>query len=408
MKRLVFIFSEADDAAAIIRAKVAELSEQFDIVAFDNATTTNAAGFLKENLYAFGAVHTLVKRSETPLPFDEAQRQAMAFARRHFDASEIELAVAGCLPGGEKENCNVPEWSNPASESIERVATSIQSFATVATHNFFPELMLLIRSLRFRTRKPIYVAADDAVFRKLKALNVENVFPFRIATRERLDWLYKENFAAKRLKSWPRDEYPHCPPACLVKMDICRRALELSENTLYLDADFIAVGSIVDEIETDCAFTPSFHSPKWEGAAETFGTFNAGCVFTSSPAFVNWWYESALHESRFMDQQCLDNAAAAGFSVSQLSPAHNFGFWRIWHESRDLKNTKMAAPELAALLGFSQGKDGIELNGEPLVSFHVQMFHETPGHAPLQRLVRHLLSESRNPYQVALAAMLPK
>jgi hypothetical protein len=54
------------------------------------------------------------------------------------------------------------------------------------------------------------------------------------------------------------------------------------------------------------------------------------------------------------------------------------------------------------LLGFSQGKKGIELNGKPLVSFHVQMFHDTPGHAPLQRMVKHLLSESLNPLQRAL------
>jgi len=73
-----------------------------------------------------------------------------------------------------------------------------------------------------------------------------------------------------------------------------------------------------------------------------------------------------------------------------------------------LKNTTKTGAELSDLLGFSQGKDGIELNGKPLVSFHVQMFHNTPGHAPLKRLVRHLLETSRNPYQVALAGMLPK
>src|SRR6056300_520999 len=345
MKRFVFIFSEGDDASVILRAFAEKrYGESFDVVAFDNATSTNAAEFVKANRYTFGAVHTLVKRSEVELSANEAERQAMEFAKRHFDESEIQLAVQA---SSGKPVEQPGRWENPASNPSQHKATSIESFATVATENFLPEVLLLIRSLRSRTRRPILVAGDDAVCRKIRSLRLENVLPFKLATRSRLDWLYQQNFEAKRLKTWPRDEYPHCPPACLVKMDICRRALEIFDNTLFLDADFIAAGPVVDKIETDVAFTPSWHSPKWKGAAETFGRYNAGCVFISSMPFVEWWSQSALHESRFMDQQCLDNAAAAGFSVSELSPAHNFGFWRVWHQSEDLKNTTKTGAELS-------------------------------------------------------------
>jgi hypothetical protein len=418
MKRFVFIFSGDDDAGQILSEFAASIpATPFSIVAFDNATTTGAKQFIQKNLYSFGALNTIVKRSEIPLPPAEARKAALDFGASVFPATELEL------PDGKREPATTTparqeitaQWVNPARAWEAPKSEEIESFCTVATENFLPELLLLVHSLRARSSKPLYVAADDVVFNEINELKrykraFANVFPFRLATRGRLEWLHDEFFQAQRGKEWPRNDYPHCPPACLVKMDIAQRALELSGNTLYLDADFVVVGSMGERIakEIDCMFTPSWHSPNWKGAAETFGRFNAGCVFVRNESFPTFWREAAIHRSRFMDQQCLDLAAGDGFSTAEFSRAHNFGFWRIWHEKDDLKNTKATGAQLAELLGFTQGPEGILLDGSPLVSFHVQMFHDTPGHAPLQRLVRHLLETSRNPLQAGLVSVMDR
>jgi len=421
MKRFLFILSGNADPAAILSTFAAqrEPDEPFDIIVYDNATLSNAAAYVKANPYAFGAIHTLARRSEVAQSESEAGAAARAFAAEHFPAHEIVLAAFSTQPAAPVPNNAPPplpailQWENPASTSPAPVSEQIESFCTVATENFLPELLLLIHSLRSRSSKPIYIAGDTAVCaevnaRRRRSRAFDNVFAFRLATRGRLEWLHTEFFKAQRAKDWPRNDYPHCPPACMVKMDIAQRALELSDNTLFLDADFIVINSMAETIAAgiDCAFTPSWHSPNWKGAADTFGRYNAGCVFVRNESFPQWWREGALHRSKFMDQQILDAAQGEGYECADLSPAHNFGFWRIWHDREDLKDTAATGEELAALLGFTQGDEGVLLHGAPLVSFHVQMFHDTPGHAPLRRLVRHLLETSRNPLQAGLVKML--
>lgn len=420
MNRFLFILSGDDRADVILPAFAREhAGERFDVVLFDNGTTTGAAPYALAHAHDFGAVHTIAKRVERALSNSEAAAVARAFAAEHFPAVDVVLVGEVNKQTNPAAVRNAAEelttWKNPASPADTSRPTSIESFCTVATENFLAEVVLLIRSIRARNNQPIYVAGDDAVCRELRrrrdtTRGFSNVFPFRIASQARLEWLQQSHFEAQRAKDWPRNDYPHCPPACLVKMDIAQRALELSSNTLFLDADFVVVGSMGESIapNIDCAFTPSWHSPRWKGAAETFGRYNAGNVFVRNPAFPDWWRQAALHRSRFMDQQCLDLAEKEGFTTADLSPSHNFGFWRLWHEVVDLKNTKLNGEELADLLGFTQGPAGILLNGEPLISFHVQMFHDTPGHAPLRRLVRYLLENSRNPLQAGLCLDLRK
>mgnify|MGYP003646643349 FL=1 len=395
MTRILFTVSGGDKIAPMMQAAADAARGPFSFAVFDSGTDEDSRRVALASAGQFGETNIAGKRVEWVANQTKAEAAALEWAAALFPFDKIEIFRADASP----------TWSNPGSETARAMRSNkVESFCTVATENFSGELMLLIRSIRGRSRKPIYVAGDDAICDTLNTAKMENVHAFRIATRGRLEWIHAQNFAAERHADWPRDEYPHCPPACMVKMDIAQRALELSDNTLYLDADFIITGSLNETIpaDIDCAFSPSWHSPKWKDAAANFGRYNAGSVFIRAARFPEWWRSAALHRSKFMDQQCLDLAAREGFKTADLGPEHNFGFWRIWSESEELKGTKKTGEELADLLGFSQGKKGIELNGKPLVSFHVQMFHDTPGHAPLQRMVKHLLSESLNPLQRAL------
>ena len=145
MTRFLFIISGDDNAAEILRAFTTarvEILEAFDIVVFDNATTgkPTARDFAMANQSTFGAVHTLARRINTPLPAAEARAAALEFAGEHFKSDEIEIV----------EPAAAAEWNNPASAPDDQRPPAIESFCTVATENFLPELLLLIHSLRSR------------------------------------------------------------------------------------------------------------------------------------------------------------------------------------------------------------------------------------------------------------------
>lgn len=127
----------------------------------------------------------------------------------------------------------------------------------------------------------------------------------------------------------------HRPDAIRLKMAIMRVALtdpRQCHDVLFFDADlvfqspvFIPANGAEVMLSLNMSLTPNMNR-----TAALFGLFNAGLVWTSSLAFVDWWEREYLAPSQpgaFYEQTAL-GLAPVKFPSDYFPIAHNWGFWR--------------------------------------------------------------------------------
>jgi hypothetical protein len=319
----------------------------------------------------------------------------------HDTAENIAAAIAGTYPTREGAPVSPPD---PDPETAPLPET-IQSFCTVATERFANEAEALVYSLRQWHDEPIVVLCDAAVRARLEGKR-DNLILIPSAHPRRMAAMHRQWFAGGiREAAWPtKGGYPNCPEACMLKMDALEIALQIADSTLFLDADFLILRKIDDPLPARLGFTPHWHRPDWD-VRDQYGRHNAGMVYCADPAFPDWWRDAALNASNFMDQQCLDNAPGDPF---EFGPAHNFGFWRLYNDKRTFHKGEQDPAKVCPAVGLRAGSKGVTFQGDPLASFHVQISQTTPGHANLQRCVRHLLKKSRIKEHKQLLRLLSK
>lgn len=127
----------------------------------------------------------------------------------------------------------------------------------------------------------------------------------------------------------------HRPDAIRLKMAIMRAALtdpRQCHDVLFFDADLIFQAPVLippggAELLLSLNLSETANMNRTAGK---FGLFNAGLLWTSSLAFVDWWEGEYLQPSdpaAFYEQTAL-GLAPAQFCTDYLPAAHNYGFWR--------------------------------------------------------------------------------
>lgn len=192
------------------------------------------------------------------------------------------------------------------------------SAATVTTAETLAECKIAVRSFQMvHPGVPIYVACTSpAVQSEMAALGVDaRLVPLQpLPPNVRLHNVY------------------HRPDAILLKMTIMQMALQHHEDVLFFDADLIFQAPVVippHDAELMLSLNMSL-TPDMNRTGAQFGLFNAGLVWTSSLAFVDWWKREYLAPSQpgaFYEQTAL-GLAPVKFPSDYFPIAHNWGFWR--------------------------------------------------------------------------------
>jgi hypothetical protein len=100
---------------------------------------------------------------------------------------------------------------------------------------------------------------------------------------------------------------------------------------VFLDADLVFTAPFLDFVETvsgQVLLTPNYYSPAEEHFIATHGFYNSGFLCTRTRRFHEWWRQSFLSQpTRWTDQAVLNDAKGL-FSIADLPPSANIGFWR--------------------------------------------------------------------------------
>ncbi|HEY0758737.1 MAG TPA: hypothetical protein VGD59_05730 [Acidisarcina sp.] len=103
------------------------------------------------------------------------------------------------------------------------------------------------------------------------------------------------------------------------------------DAVVFLDADLIFTADLISEIaatSSDLVLTPNYLPPAAEALQPFHGHFNAGFIWTTTPAFHDRWREAFQSRRWELSDQVSLSDVAAGFTVFSLGPTANVGFWR--------------------------------------------------------------------------------
>lgn len=102
-------------------------------------------------------------------------------------------------------------------------------------------------------------------------------------------------------------------------------------SVAFLDADLILTAPFLESLHdrgSDLILTPNYYPVAKEYLIPIHGYYNSGFVVTRTQRFHNWWRGAFENNpSQFTDQWSL-NSAEKHFTVCQLGPRANVGFWR--------------------------------------------------------------------------------
>ena len=205
-----------------------------------------------------------------------------------------------------------------------RSEQTIRSFCYTCTKELKKELAASIYSLRQFHHQPIFALVDTETKEYLKTFNFSAL---HLKVGADSDHLQKEldllGDTHDDLNTFHRKE-------CIAKkMDAMSWALEIHDNTFFLDCDIIIVDSIQENFTSDICLSPHFHTEDEEGQIldDRVGIYNAGYVFCSNKEFPAWWKNNFLKDSKFYEQECM-NRIPNNFSTQCFDRKHNVGFWR--------------------------------------------------------------------------------
>ena len=209
----------------------------------------------------------------------------------------------------------------------------IESFCTVATDNCKVEASILIESLRRQHKEPIYVVCDLETRKFLEIEGFDDVYYKTIMPKEKLKQLKKNLFS----DLFSNDKQFHKPECIFHKMDSMDFAFEHHENTFFLDADVIVLGSLQEDFYKDIVLSPHFYKLNKIENSFKYGIFNAGYIFCADKSFPDYWRDIYLNRSVFFEQEGL-NHVLEDYDIQTFSNLHNFGFWSKHKPSAETKS----------------------------------------------------------------------
>jgi len=235
----------------------------------------------------------------------------------------------------------------------------VKSFCTIATKDCWNEFVLMAKTLRRHHNEPLIVCGDGFIKYIIEKYNIQNCEFHKIELEE-----------VKR-PYWADVSYHNFKPLTLKYLPI-EKALEVYENTLFVDSDFIFLQPFEDQVRGDLAITPHYRLKEEPSYNQMFGKYNTGLIFVRDKYFSQWWKDSIYQESRFTDQHCVNNAKTF-FSIKELDQTHNIGFWRVYNSDTNKESIQKA-------LKIEISED-IFINGKKANSFHVHTFlNKKEGH----------------------------
>jgi hypothetical protein len=253
----------------------------------------------------------------------------------------------------------------------------ISSFSVCANDRAKREVALLIKSIRQFHDCPIFVFCDLGAKTFLESLSFSNVHyklelePDKLERRERL------------VRHVTDQNGFHSKAIILSKMDCIEWALWEAKDTFFVDADIVFLKPVDDEIDhsMDLMLSPHFHVEDKVNQNRTYGSFNAGYLWTKSMDFPQAWRDVYTTRSKFYEQEGMVHFFEQ-FDTKTFGKDHNLGFWRyprIWNRGR----LSLKEPVI---------------NWEDVKSVHFHAFPETYAHAD-KGLIKgyNLLKESLMP-----------
>ena len=254
----------------------------------------------------------------------------------------------------------------------------ISSFSVCANDRAKREVALLIKSIRQFHKCPIFVFCDIGAKTFLESLGFDN-----IAYKLELDPDKLEK--KERLTRHVTDQNDfHSKPIILSKMDCIEWAVWEAGDTFFCDADIVFLKPVDEEIDRsmELMLSPHFHVEDKIKSNKTYGSMNAGYLWTRSLDFPQAWRDVYLTRSKFYEQEGMIHFFEQ-FDTKTFGKDHNLGFWRYpkkWNRG----NLLLIEPSI---------------DWEKVKSIHFHAFPETYAHADSGLIKGYdLLKESIYPH----------
>ena len=114
------------------------------------------------------------------------------------------------------------------------------------------------------------------------------------------------------------------------KADVIDYAMEIYDNTLFIDGDIVLLNKLDLLIDVDCDVGLSRHNIFKEMLI--IGIYNAGFMFIKNREVTNYWRNVVENYDGFVDQQALDYFKDK-FRVFEFDDSYNYGWWRLFQEN---------------------------------------------------------------------------
>ena len=111
------------------------------------------------------------------------------------------------------------------------------------------------------------------------------------------------------------------------KMDAWEWAISEAGDSMFLDADIVAVANLNEGLSHELVLSPHWHGTNDAEAVRKFGLFNAGYLWSNTTAAPEFWREIYCGRSEFYEQEGMA-LFAERFDLGLFPPTHNVGFWR--------------------------------------------------------------------------------
>lgn len=207
------------------------------------------------------------------------------------------------------------------------------SFSVVATEAHKRELALLIRSIRQFYTSPIFIFTDDNTKQFVEEFKECNLIFKLSANPEDLE------IARNLTASVESKNQFHKKEAILLKMDCIEWAVNEAGSTFFVDADIVFNQRIDLDLNDDfeLMISPHYHVENRVNSNRTYGSFNAGYLWTKSVDFAEEWRRIFLEQSSFYEQEGMKHLFEF-FDIGLFDKTHNFGFWRFakYHASKKI------------------------------------------------------------------------
>ena len=275
--------------------------------------------------------------------------------------------------------------------------TNIESFCCMCTKNIYLELDLLLYSIKlFNPEVPIIVNCDNFIFDYLEIHNYGlKIYKFKGLEKHsdfsRIDYM----------KTKKTEQITDFFIQSTYAMDY---ALNLFNNTMYLDCDILLLSSIGDmDLTKDLGLCPHYISKEDE---QQYGTYNNGNLFINNKTFPEWYRASVndTEKTQFYDQYIL-NECHKFYSVNILPINYNFGWWRILQVSSDESKKRVNNFHLNNLLHY---------NNSPMKTIHTHfIYKDNPGNSnqfiyQFNNIILQILSKSDYIYNKLLINKIDK